>query len=145
MLDEVEERALGPLDVVEHDDERPRAGDLLDQPSDRPGRALVLGDRIDDADRLRDPLGDEVRVGSVAEQSADARASFVCGLVSAQLGGLPDRLLQRPVRDALAVREAASLGDRRVVGPRAEELLDQAGLPDACIADHRHEPAHAVA
>ena len=74
----------------------------------------MLGNGIGDADRLRDPLGDEVRVGSVAEQSADARASLVCGLVSAKLGGLRDRLLQRPVRDALAVWETAPFGDRGV-------------------------------
>ena len=40
MLDEVEERRLAPVDVVEDDDERPLRGRVLEQLAERPGDLL---------------------------------------------------------------------------------------------------------
>src|SRR5207248_3493637 len=66
VLDEVEECRLGPLKIVEHDDERLLASERLEQLSHSPGnlfrRSSTLGladriqDRIDDGAGLRLPL-----------------------------------------------------------------------------------------
>ena len=63
------------------------------------------------------------------------------------VGGERRELLQdldeRPVRDALAVREAAA---RRTVAPATgEELVDEARLADAGVAEDREQTAAAVA
>ena len=94
LLDEIEERLLGPLDVVEDDDERPARGGVLERLPERAGD-LVGGD---------DGLG-------LAEQRPDRCAS-------ASSGGGKLELLQHlddwPVRDCLAVGEAAPADDLRV-------------------------------
>ena len=40
VLDQIEERLLAPVDVVEHDDERPSHSDRLEQLAERPGDLL---------------------------------------------------------------------------------------------------------
>ena len=83
VLDELEERRLGPVDVVEDEDERPLARTRLAEPAEEPGE---LG-------RGRRRLGVERREDRVA----------LVALVASR-----ERLAQRPVRDALPVGEAAT-------------------------------------
>jgi hypothetical protein len=40
VLDEVEEQGVGPVDVVENDDQRPAGRQRLDEPAQRPERLL---------------------------------------------------------------------------------------------------------
>ena len=61
-----------------------------------------------------------------------------------EAGRLLHDLDHRPVRDALAVGQAASPEDRGPVVQPDEELLDQAGLPDARRAQDREELARPV-
>jgi hypothetical protein len=46
MLDQVEERLLSPLDVIEDDDERPSCRRLLEGLADRPGDLLCRDLRL---------------------------------------------------------------------------------------------------
>ena len=119
MLDQVEERLLAPLDVVEDDHQRPLGRSLLERLAERPGD--LLGRRR----RLR-----------LAEQRADRRRG---GLVRGQHVELLQHLDDRPVGDPLAVGEAAAADDRRL--DRRQELRGEPRLADAGIADDRDQLA----
>ena len=94
MLDQVEERRLAPLDVVEHDHERPLLRRVLHGLAEGP----------------RDLLGRSRRV-ALAEQRADRRRG---GLVRGRHVELLQHLHDRPVRDPLAVGGTAAEDDRRL-------------------------------
>ena len=115
-LDELEKRLLAPLDVVEDDDERRL---LLEQLPKRPG----------------DLLGG-CPPGALADQQPDGGS---CGRVRGQGAQLLDHLDHGPVRNALAIREAATAHDPSA--QRGERLADQARLSEAGLADDRHELA----
>ena len=119
MLDQVEERLLAPLDVVEDDHERPLRRSLLQRLAEGPG------DLLRRCRRLR-----------LAQQRADRRGG---GLVRRQQVELLQHLDHRPVGDPLAVGEAAAADDRRL--DRSQNLRDEPGLADARIADDRHQLA----
>ena len=123
VLDEIEERVLGPVKVVPDDDERPFARRLFEQAPDGEGDLLLR----------RDP----VRAEEHTERAGNARIELA--LVRPQLfDGFDDG----PVRDALAVRETPSADDRRI--DPAHELRDEARLADAGHAEQREELARAV-
>ena len=109
MLDELEERRLGPVHVVEDEDERPLARARLAELAEEPGE---LG-------RGRRRLGVERGENGVALL---ARSRAV------------ENLPQRPVRDALAVREAPAPEGRDALRAPGQ-LGGEARLPDAGRAD----------
>ena len=119
VLDQVEERLLAPLDVVEDDHERPLRRGLLQRLAERPGDLLRRRRRL-----------------RLAEQRADRRRG---GLVRGQHVELLQHLDDRPVGDPLAVGEAAAADDRRV--DRSQSLRGEPGLADAGIADDRDQLA----
>ena len=88
MLDQVEERLLAPLDVVEDDEEWPLCRSVLQRLADGPG------------DLLRGCC-----YVSLAKQRTDRRGR---GLVRRQHGELLQHLHDRPVGNPLAVGKAAS-------------------------------------
>jgi hypothetical protein len=106
VLERVDQRRLGPVDIVEDQDERAVAGGDLEQAPDGPVRLLDRHRARCGADQPRDPLGDAPSVGVVADERSDRR------LVDAA-GERADDLGQRPVGDALAVGHAAPGRDRR--------------------------------
>ena len=55
VVDELEQRLLGPVQVVEHDDQRPAARERLEQLADRPERLLAPGRRAREAERAGEP------------------------------------------------------------------------------------------
>ena len=72
MLDEVEERRLGPVDVVEDDDERPPARERLEQPPDRPEALLLAGGPLGEADELADAVRDDVGLSLAVRRAREA-------------------------------------------------------------------------
>jgi hypothetical protein len=104
VLDQVEERRLAPLDVVEDHDERAVECRVLEHLPHRPG----------DLGRRRDRL-------PLAEESGDRPPD---GVVVRQFGELLDHLDDWPVRDSLAVREAAPVDDASTI-ELSEELGHQ--------------------
>ncbi len=113
MLDEIEERRLAPVQVVEDDDQRPLAGRLLEQ-FPHGDADLVRGRVAVTEQRGERPVGRP----PVAEQ-------------------LRDHLDDGPVRDAVAVGEAAATHDGRVES--RDELLREPRLPDPGDAQHGEE------
>ena len=115
LLDEVEERGLAPMEIVQEDDQRsfdrPRLEQLAHAEGDLVGRRLP-----------------------VAEQGVD-------GGIVRRLGAeeLLDDLDRGPVGNPLAVGQAASADDRCV--DRCEELLRQARLADARRPEDREQGA----
>ena len=96
VLDQVVEGLLAPLDVVEHDHQRPLRRGLLQRLAEGPGDLLRRRRRI-----------------ALAEQRADRRRRSLVGRHEVELLQHFD---DGPVGDPLAVREAATAHDRRVHG-----------------------------
>jgi hypothetical protein len=110
VLDQLEERSLSPLDVVEDDDLRPLRGTLFEETAER---ELCLGGRAAEH---------RVRVDADREEELD----------------------ERPVRDPLAVVNAATVQDVRLVTRVLEEVSHQPRLPYASRAEQRDQSAGAV-
>jgi hypothetical protein len=119
VVDEVEQRRLGPVDVLEHRDERAPSRQRLEQSPERP-RGLVRPARGAE-DQARGLLVDEV-----AQLPAVAPA---------------EHLRERPVRDPLSVRRAAADEHGRPLLQPGAELADEPRLSDARRAEHSHQPA----
>ena len=138
VLDEVEERWLGPLQVVEEDDERPRPGPRPRRGGGppRPSRPAVAG-AASEVDRGGDPLRDQRCF--VAGQRRSDPGEWILSVATAE------RLGERPVRDALAVGKAAAAHDRRLASDTRQELRDQPRLADARGAEDREQEARAFA
>jgi hypothetical protein len=123
VLDDVEERRLGPVDVVEHDDERPVACERFEELA-RPRRHLVCRARAWlKADGGRQAARDGFGVVGSPEMRRDAAGS----LVTVELA---QDLCERPQRDAGAVREAAADEHLRPVRDGGRELARQPRLAD---------------
>jgi hypothetical protein len=104
VLDEIEERRLCPVNVVEDDDERRRPCQLLEQPADTPCDLLGRNRCARHAECGLDPDSGELGVAHALERIAEAP----------DLGG---DLLQGPVGDSFAIREAAADDDARRHAP----------------------------
>ena len=80
VLDELQELRLGPLEVIDHEDQRPFRRELLEQHPDRPERLLRRGLAAGDPDRLPDPLRDRVGVLIFDPSSAASFARAASGV-----------------------------------------------------------------
>ena len=111
VLEQVEERRLGPVDVVDDDHDRTVGGKHLEEPASAPEqlgqRELVAGE-ADGGGQPIDDLG-------VADQGLDLVERQLGRGVDVDAGSVPDDLAERPEGDALAVGQGAALGAR---GPR---------------------------
>ena len=144
MLDEVEEGRLRPLEVVEHDDERPALREHLEEPPRRPEDLLRAGSaRFAEPDRASASTSAiDSALGRPPARPRARRAAprAVAARVARQVA---DQLAERPVGDALAVGEAAAAEHRRLVSEPARELVHEPRLPHARRAEHGHEVAAA--
>ena len=141
VLEEVEERRLGPMDVLDKEDDRASVGERLHEPSDAE-EGLGKGEWIGrESDGRGDPIGDLV----VTYKPEHLRTRLLGMVILVDVGRLADDLDDRPERDPLTVRQAppTDAQDRR--RQRVEELLDEAGLPNARVADDRDHPEHRAA
>ena len=115
-LDQIEERLVAPLDVVEDDDQRRL---LLEQLPERPGDLV--------------PARPDLRL---AQQRANRRRR---DRIRRQHRELLHHLDHRPVGDPLAVGQAAATHDASL--DRGERLRHEPRLAHSCVADHRHQLA----
>jgi hypothetical protein len=144
VLDQVEEGRFAPVDVVEHEHQRPLAGRGLEEPADRPERLLARG-HLGYAHQLRDVPADELLVLVALEHGADLGLDDIGQIEIGQAGGQLDRLDDREVRDALPVGQAPAAEDLGATGEADHELLDQPGLADAGRPQDREQLAGGVA
>ncbi len=143
VLDEVEERRLGPVDVLESTTTSGRGGERSRGACAPPEQLLHAGSCADES-----PIADATRstTSSFPPRGArELRASAASAESSlSDPGGLAHDLGDRPERDAVPVRKAAPADDGARSRDRPDELLDEARLADARLADDRHEPAAPV-
>ena len=126
VFDQVQERGLAPVDVVEHHGERCRLRDRLQERPDRPERLLDRAVAIGRGEELRER---RARRTVRPEHRADLPLDLVRCVEVIQAGRLLHDLAHGEERDPLAVREAPASEDRGL-SERTEELLDQPGLAD---------------
>ena len=147
VLDQLEQRLLGPVDVLEDEDQRPRVGELGSPLARCPGDLLLapLGlDSLEHADGEREQVGNRV----VAALGAQLRDRLLDRVVVRDPGRDLDHLGERPVGDALAVGKRAADEDARLFDA-LEELACKPALPHAGLAVDREEvralvPDHAA-
>jgi hypothetical protein len=137
MQDQLERRVVGPVDVVEHQDERPLAREQLEQGSQRAvvaealgrtrdGRGLdMLGDRRQDGRELRLALGSE-RLEPARVKCRD--------VVVEGVGGQAERQVALVLRGAPLQHQQP----RRL--RTLAQLRQQGALSDAGLAEHPEQP-----
>ena len=77
LLDQVEQRRLGPVDVLEHEQQRTLAGERLEEAADGP-RALAGGCRaLGEPDQLEHALHDELGVLGLRKDGPQIEASTI--------------------------------------------------------------------
>ena len=139
---------VGPVQVLEDEDERPFVRQALEEAAPGGERlvtgvagGLRTGGKPDERPEVRlDPgVGDGVR----------ELAGRLCLVVAVEDSGLRlDHLAERPEGDALSVRQTAPVppGDQvRVALDRAVQLEDEPALPDPGHTDERDELRRALA
>ena len=137
VLDQVEKRRLGPVDVVEDDDERLLLRERLEQPAHGPERLLGRAAGAVPADDRGDPLGDDRGIRA-SDRRFDPGAHV---LLPERLG---DDLRDRTEGDSLAVRQAAAGEDARALADLGRSLREQARLADTGGAEDGEEVAGAA-
>src|SRR2546426_8279073 len=100
MLDQVEQRRLGPMNVLEDDYQRALSCEPLEEASYRPAEIPPVTVSLRQPSDLGYAIGDHLGMRIAGQQPGDLRA----GLLPCRL---PDDLRQRPERDSVTVREAA--------------------------------------
>ena len=131
MLDELEQRLLRPVEVLEDDDERGPSRKLLEESSNGPERLLRRADRVRAADGCFDARGDEL--GLVVWEEIGDRGPWLV------TESLPDDLGDRPERDSFAVWEAATRNRPSIAVEPGDDLLGEARLADAGGAEDGEE------
>ena len=143
VLDEVEERRLGPVDVLEQEDQRLHVGDPLHDLARRPRDLLRAALSLE---RLHEPCREteNVRDGLLGAALAQLLERLLERIVVRDAGRGLHHLAERPVRDALAVRQRTAHEHARPLDP-VEELAREAALSDAGLAVDREEVRATVA
>ena len=121
MFDEVEQRRLGPVDVIEHEHDGTALGQGRDQSPDGPED---LGERergVGQTSGRGDPVGYRL----VPDEAQDPGHRPFWRVLLVDPGRLLDDLDQGPERDAAAVGEAPAADDVRLVGEESQELTGQ--------------------
>ncbi len=141
VIDQVEQRRLGPMHVVEHDHERPAPRQRLQERPDRPERLVHAGRALADPDHLRHAFGGLLAAAFAGNDPRDLAPRLGRRVAVGQAGRLGDDLDDRPERDPLAVRQAPPPERDRARTRGGEELLDQARLADARRSQDREQLA----
>ena len=152
VLDEVEQRAVGPVDVLEHEHRRACLGEPLEEHACRGEEVLLVTDgAFFETEEVREPRLDETPFLWIRNVLLDRGAQLLAGarrlLVLDDPGAPANHLGQRPERDAVAVREAASAVPPDVAGEPVDVLLElprEARLSDTADPDDRDEMRPAV-
>ena len=145
VLHQIEERRLGPLEIVEEQQERSIGSEDLQEPPERPERLL---DRRLASRRGRRGTPTRSAIRSDRSPGPITASSFRCassGVVQdRESRRLAHQLDDRPERDALPVGEAPAAEDGRVRIDLRCELLDQPRLPGTGRSQDREEMAGAI-
>ena len=111
VLEQLEQRLLRPVHVLEDEDQRLRVGELGGPLVRRPRDVLLAALRLDALEHA-DGEREQVGHGVVAAAGAQLRDRLLDGIVVCDPGRYLDHLGERPVRHALAVGKRAAAEDR---------------------------------
>ena len=140
VLEQVEQCRLCPVDIVGDDEQRAPPREGLEEFPERPrgflGRAGAR--TVECSDCPCDARDDERRPVALRQQLCKA-------LLRVGAGDLANDLCERPVGYAIAIREAPSNDDTRLVGDQGDEFSGQTRLAYPRRADDRRERARAIA
>jgi len=140
LLDQVEEGRLGPVEVVEHHNERALGGQGLQQAAGRPGGLLDRGRVGLQPDQLPDPLGHQVPVGvAPVDQGGQLGPGRRRRVLQPDPGRLADHLGQRPEGAAVAVGQAAAEQQGRLAlqpGGQVDDVPDHQRAAHPGVAGH---------
>ncbi len=147
VLDEVEEGRVGPLQVLEDEHDGALLGEPLEE--EPPGGEEILpvaGRVLGEAEQVGESRLEPASLGfipdALLEHRAQLRERFVRGVFLRDQCAHPHHLGERPVGDAVSVRETAAPVPQHLVDRPVEVLLElpgEARLADACDPDHRDE------
>src|SRR3954447_26813724 len=124
MVEQVEERWLRPVDVLEHENERALPGEDGEELSHGPEEPGRRARRLGGTDRTCDPVGDLLGVRLTGDEPCDRLARGRTGSVAHDLG-------ERPKGGADAIDEAAADENVRLAADGVHELLREPRLADA--------------
>ncbi len=122
---------LGPMEILDHDQEGPPTGDGFEQPADGPEQLLLGGGLGRQADGAADPDGEDIGVAFAREQALDLRSRGVGPVALVDPSGSVDDLADRPVGDPVAVAQAVPDEDCGIPRAIGQEFGHQAALADA--------------
>ncbi len=134
--EEVEQRGLGPMNVVDEEKQRALASERLEEAGDRRCDLVRAGLTVGDADRLRDDLG-----RSAGNERSDPLKRVLARVLVADAGRLAHDLSDWPIGDALPVLEAAAGQDLELPLRGGEKLGREPRLADSGLAYDRREDA----
>ena len=97
VLDQIQERGLRPVDVLEHQDHGGIDGQTFDELAERPEDLLGGDGRLAQTDQLTDAIRDQALSVVFAERGGDPRPRLFRGVADLDPGGLPDDVA-RPAR-----------------------------------------------
>jgi hypothetical protein len=139
VLNEVEEGDFGPVQVLEHHDQRALLCQSLEEPAHGPEDLLLARPApLGEVEGGGEPVGDERGVLRAREQREHAFARQLAGR-------LLDDLPQRPEGDSLAVGEAAPHEHGGLCAAERCELAGEARLADSRRAEDGDEVRHPLA
>ena len=147
VADELDERGVRPLEILEEEGDRALLGHPLEEEAPCAEQLLLRSSRaVFEAEEVEHPRLDEIALLVVGHERVERGANLLSGrggvLAFDDPGAHAHHLRERPERDALAVREAAA-----AMPPDAflepvhvlEELPAEPGLADACDPRDRDE------
>ena len=139
MVEQLDEDRLSPLEVVDQQDERALRGESLDEAPDRPTDLLGRAGSSADPTTAATPFADRARRRPTRRRPSRSSRGRHPASRRADARRREDEVSDRPIGDALAVRQAARAQDRGPLGDPREGLGDEAALADARRADDRDE------
>ena len=143
VADEFDELRLGPLEVVEHEDDGSLGRHSLEQHADCP-HLLGRGPAARDSDRLTNALRDAIGQLASARERRELAPGGLRRVGLIEVRRLDQRFGQRMERDPLPVRQTPAAQDGRTTSEALDEGGHQPRLADAPDAEHREDPAPPV-
>ena len=145
VLDEIEQACVGPVEVLEHRNERLLRRQELDEAAPRREEILLIcRPALGEAEKMCEPRLDPGTLVGIGDMGLDACPQFLerrrGKLFLENAGARPNHLGKSPVGDTLAVGEAAAAVPPHVVDKAVDVLLELPGeprLPDSGDPDDR--------
>ena len=150
VVEELKQPCVRPVQILDHHDEGPSSAHRLDDASPGGEKLGLVGTwslSIAQPEQRRQPCPEPLALRALADECLQRGVQLgyhVHGRVGLKNAGLGlDDLPQGPERDAVPIRQAATLTPRHellAVVDEAPELLNQPALADSGLTEQSHQP-----